>query len=222
MILAVHLPASPLGRRSLKNGRAFPLSESDQPRRDACFSLAEKSAALLRIVDYLDVEHSPRYEPANKQTFCNIYATDYCYLAGAYLPRVWWDAASIAMMSLAIAAPVKYGETILEVNANALHKWLTEFGAEFGWIRATNLGAVQTAANTGSVCVITGQRTDARKSGHITCVIPESPQCAAAYSGSEMIACVQSQAGVVNSARAAGKAWWTGEQFRDHGFWVHV
>ena len=113
------------------------------------------------------------------------------------------------------------GETVFEVNANALHQWLSDFGPEFGWIRATNLPAVQTAANTGSVCVITGRRADARKSGHITCVIPESPQCEATYSGAELIACVQSQAGVVNSARAAGKAWWTGEQFRDHGFWVH-
>ncbi|MEM7352873.1 MAG: glycoside hydrolase family 19 protein, partial [Acidobacteriota bacterium] len=71
--------------------RAFPLGEKGKPRRSG--TLAETKARQLgKIVDYLDSESAEhrRYWPKRGTTFCNIYAYDYCYLAGVFLPRVWW------------------------------------------------------------------------------------------------------------------------------------
>jgi hypothetical protein len=42
-----------------------------------------------------------RYKPIPNATFCNIYAHDYCHLAGVYLPRVWWSAAAIEKLARA-------------------------------------------------------------------------------------------------------------------------
>ena len=48
------------------------------------------SRQLQALADWLGVESSERYARSATQTFCNVYAADYCYLAEAYLPRVWW------------------------------------------------------------------------------------------------------------------------------------
>src|SRR5262245_3049782 len=52
---------------------AFPLGESGRP-----FRTAPDPSQLLAVVDFLAVDTSKRYTPRNGDTFCNIYAYDYC------------------------------------------------------------------------------------------------------------------------------------------------
>jgi len=200
-IPAVHLAEnSPLSQRSLTTGRAYPLGELDRPHH----------TGIKNVLRYLAVETSPRYQPTATHTFCNIYACDYCYLAGAYLPRVWWTQQALA----ARKTEVKYGDTVTELNANSLYAWLRDFGPTFGWKQTTSTDELQSEANEGQVSVICAQRKKLSKSGHIAIVVPAS--------SSEAVP-LQSQAGRVNYAasRKPGR-WWESTQFQAYGFWTHL
>jgi len=202
---------SPGSKRSLASGRAYPLGEPDRPSRKV--GTAEE---LLAIVRYLDVERSARYQRAGTQTYCNIYACDYCHLAGAYLPRVWWR-------DPARDLPVKYGETVLELNANALHGWLDEFGDRFGWARAGSLDHLQAAANAGHEAVICARRKILKHPGHIAVVVPESAPHVAERDGGGVHVPLQSQAGRSNVCFSCRPGrWWEGAQFQAYGFWIHA
>jgi hypothetical protein len=213
---AVHLAENvAASNRSTSVDRAYPLGEDNRPTR------ATGTAAIVR---YLDVEKSARYQPTNAQTFCNIYACDYCYLAGVYLPRVWWTSRALADIAAGLTVPVKYAETVAELNANALHTWLHEFGSSFGWIQTTSLDQLQTAANAGQVSVICAQRSESSKPGHIAVVVPESAPPEIAISNATGIRVpLQSQAGRSNySFSCKPGRWWEGAQFRTFGFWIHT
>jgi len=218
-ILAVHLAENTSGaRRSLTTGRAYPLGELDRPTRASA-----TAAELERIVRYLNVEAHARYARTPSNTFCNVYAYDYCYLAGVYLPRVWWT--SLALMNLAAGqtVPAKYGITVQELNANALYVWLRDHGAAYVWTRAASLDQLQTAANAGQVSLICAQRTVLSKPGHIAAVVPESaPPQIAERTGTQVRLPLQSMAGARNFCFSCvpGK-WWEGAQFQAFGFWIH-
>ncbi|MEO8097304.1 MAG: hypothetical protein ABI811_06340 [Acidobacteriota bacterium] len=165
-IPAVHLTENrDSATRQSQTTRAFPLGEPNRPSR---------ATGLDAIVRYLDVEHSPRYQRTPASTFCNIYACDYCYLAGAYLPRVWWTSTALASFAQGRDVAVKYGVTVAELSANALYDWLRDFGPTFGWTQTTSLDVLQSAANAGQVAVICVQAAVLSRPGHITAVIPES------------------------------------------------
>ena len=219
-IPAVHLAEnSPAVKRSSATGRAYPLGEPDRPAR-----AAGTTEELAKIVRYLDVEENARYARTPTSTFCNVYACDYCYLAGAYLPRVWWTAQALAGIAAGRAVPVKYGETVAELAANALHVWLRDFGASFGWSPAASLDELQAAANQGKVAVICAQRKLLNRPGHITVVVPESaPPLVAERGGTEIRLPLQSQAGARNFCFSCGRSkWWESAQFQAFGFWVHA
>ncbi len=195
--------------RSLTTGRPFPLGEPDRP-----FRSAGTPAELEAILRYLDVETSARYQRTDTQTYCNVYACDYCYLAGVYLPRVWWTPRAIADIDAGRMVTAKYADTVAELNANALYAWLRDFGPAFGWSRTDSLEQLQRTANAGQVSVICAQRSPLNKPGHIALVVPDLP--------SPQDAPLQSQAGRINyqSSRAPGR-WWESQQFRAYGFWMH-
>jgi len=202
-------------------GRAFPLGEADAPRRDST-APATRVQQLHAIVKYLDVERSVRYLRTPESTYCNIYACDYCYLAGVYLPRVWWTPRALTQLGAGAALAPKYGDTVRELNANALYEWLEDFGAEFGWHRTTELDDVQAAANAGGIGIICAQRKDLNRSGHICVVVPERPPSTARRAEGRVHLPLQSQAGASNFCYSCGTTrWWTGNQFRNFGFWVH-
>jgi len=125
--------------------RAFALRSIPPHARDH-----NDGSDLVRIVRYLSVETSARYKPAGGLTYCNIYATDYCYCFGVYLPRVWWNDLALADFILGKEVKPVYNKTVVELNANALHLWLVQFGERFGW-RAATVEELQTAANSGKV-----------------------------------------------------------------------
>jgi hypothetical protein len=201
---------------------AFPLGESDRPER----SLADPSRhvqELLAIVDYLAVDVSPRYEKRNGDTFCNIYAYDYCYLAQVYLPRVWWTGSSLERLTRGEVVPVQAGATVTELNANSLVTWFKDFGGRFGWIRIFSETELQEAANLGRVCAIAAQRVALNTPGHIVVVVPENGANVAKRTNGALSVPLQSQAGGSNFrfGTSLGR-WWTQSKFREFGFWVHL
>lgn len=223
-IIAVHLKEGrPDITRANTAGRAFPLGESGGPPAPAGVG-AGRLAALLEIIDWLDVETGARWQPRGNTTFCNIYAYDVCYLAGVYLPRVWWKPAALARLMAGEQVVPRYDVTVQELNANALADWFEDHGARFGWIRTFDTESLQRAANEGRLAVIVAQRTDLNRSGHIQIIAPEHGQHAAKRSNGTVTVPLQSQAGTRNFRYGflGQGAWWANPaQFRKHGFWTH-
>lgn len=218
-ITEVHLKAGKKIARNQASGRAFALNEDGQPRRDGATDVA-KAADLIAIIKHLNVEKSARYK-ATGATFCNIYAHDYCFLAGVYLPRVWWMRKAIATLAAGGSVAPELAVTVSELNANSLFNWLEEFGQDFGWVRTFDLTDMQSAANAGQVGIICAQRKELNSPGHICAVVPETPNHQAKRSGAKVTTPLQSQAGASNF-NFGGRVWWTGSQFRKFGFWKHA
>jgi hypothetical protein len=204
------------------NGRAFPIGEAGRPAKLSGNATNRKNG-LIAIIDWLDVERGARWKPTSSSTFCNIYAYDVCYLAGAYMPRVWWTHDALSRLERGEQVAPRYDATVRELNANALTNWFEDHGATFGWKRHFDAGELQEAANKGHLAVIVAQRTDLNRSGHIQMVAPETSAHQARRDGSRVNLPLQSQAGTRNFCYGflGNSKWWTNpSQFRKHGFWV--
>ena len=205
--------------RASIGARAYPIAEDGAPRRDGNTPEA-RAKNLSDIVDWLAVDTSERFKPANKKRFSALYAADFCFLANVYLPRVWWN--GVALSKLAGGATnvqAELGKTAGSQSTNAIFDWLVEYGLKFGWQRLTDATGVQQAVNSGAVAVIAARRADAKKSGQITVVVPEHDGWAAVMDATGLIP-LQSQAGKVNRRYFASR-WWTSPKYVDRGFWVH-
>lgn len=220
----VHLRQNNIdSQRASPDGRAFPLGEPGRPSRRTDVNAATRCADLTAIGDWLSVTTSVRYQRTGV-TFCNVYATDYSYLAGVYLPRVWWtDKALASMLQGAPPPPVAYDQTVRELRADDLHQWLIEYGAQFGWRRVFDATALQDAANQGGVGLICADRAAAGLPGHITVVVPETgANVAGRDPDGHVTQPLQSQAGGRNFRYgSAGRHWWLDAQFRSFVFYVH-
>ncbi len=210
--------------RQLDGGRAYPLGEPGRPARSGR-SAESLARSLVAIVDYLDVANPAhlRYQPRGATTYCNIYATDFAYLSGIYLPRVWWTDRTLLRLREGEHVAVEYGRTVRELNANMLYDWLEDFGPAFGWQREVELTALQAAANLGEVCVIVARRADLNRPGHITAVVPETGDARAVRNVQDaVLRPLESQAGTRNVLRApAANAWWQASRFQAFAFWRH-
>jgi hypothetical protein len=205
---------------------AYALNETGRPTRNATSSAANKVKALTDIVKWLDVENTGhlRYKPVHKgPTYCNIYAYDYCYLAGVYLPRVWWDAKSLINLNSGKSVTPVLGKTVFEQNANSLFKWLKDFGSAFGWRRTVSLDDLQNAANNGQVVIISAINKIPNESGHIVAVVPETSSNKAERKDGLVVKPLQSQAGRDNHIYQTDP-WWIkrAAAFREHGFWINA
>jgi Domain of unknown function (DUF1906) len=198
--------------------RAQPLGEANRPTR-----LANTAAELDAIVDWLAAESSLRYQPTSQATFCNVYAADFCYLTGAYLPRVWWKGTALLEIAKGVIPPVVYDGSVREMRADDLLAWLIEFGAAFGWKRVFDATALQTAANSGGIGLICTDRDAPGLPGHISVVVPETDALKAQRDpDGNVISPIQSQAGSNNFRRRKSNVlWWEDPKFRDWGFFVH-
>jgi len=224
-IVAVAMPrkAGTITRRIDPAG-AHSLNEPGQPGRTGS-SAGELRAELAAIVAWLAVDKvaNKRYQPHDGLTFCNIYAHDFCALAGVYLPRVWWTPRAIERLAQGQAVTPKYGDTIAEVRANDLFRWLRDFGLRFGWRQTGTLDKLQQAANQGGIGVVVARRKEDGRSGHIVMVVPETAEHSARRDASGVTAPLQSQAGAVNFQYGTGTAnWWKGAQFAESAFWIHA
>jgi hypothetical protein len=172
------------------------------------------------IVAYLAVEKSLRYRP-DVHTYCNIYAYDFCYLAGIFLPRVWWTQKSILKLQAGTPVLATYESTVLELSANSLFAWLTEWGDDFRWTRTYDLDDLQSNVNQGNVGVICAANIHPNSSGHICCVLPETPEHPAMRAGGKVICPLLSQAGRHNFSYYNNNSWWVrlAANYRGIGYW---
>lgn len=204
---------------------AFSLNEIGQPKREGN-NAKELCKSLANIIDWLNVEIYTRYKPIKngKVTYCNIYAHDYCYLAGVYLPRVWWTNKAIALIESGTTVSAKYADTISELTANLLFAWLKDFGEQFGWQRVDSATKLQTLVNQGAVGLIVAKRIQNEGPGHIVAVVPETDTHQAKRDAKGIVTQpLQSQAGAVNFCYGVGTPnWWLNEnKFEASAFWVH-
>lgn len=160
----VHLTPRRTITRTQTDTRAFPLTESPRPTYDI------SPESIGNILDWLDVERSQRYKAGAGQTFCNIYAYDYATLLGAYLPRVWW---TTEVLNSKDFSQITYGSTVREMNVNALYIWFQHYGKQFGW-HSVELKDAQAHANNGKCVIALAANKNRSRSGHITCVVPET------------------------------------------------
>jgi hypothetical protein len=226
-VTAVTMPRRPGSRtRRTDLANAHSLNESGAPQRQGT-SAGELRAELAAIIDWLAVDEPAhaRYQPRQGLTFCNIYCHDYCHLAGVYLPRVWWSESALLRLQRGEVLQQLIGDTIREMRANDLFRWLADFGPGFGWRRTGTLTKLQTAANQGAIGLIVARRKEDGRSGHVVAVVPETEAESARRdpASGEVVAPLQSQAGVRNFRYGTGaRDWWRGEQFADAAFWVHA
>ena len=205
---------------------AHSLNEPDMPGRQGT-TPAELGAELAEIIRYLAVDRAShrRYQPRVGSTFCNIYAHDYCHLAGVYLPRVWWTQRAIERLTLGESVQPLIGNTIEEVRANGLFRWLRDFGPRFGWRQTGTPTKLQQEVNQGAIGLIVARRKEDGRSGHIVMVVPETKdESAKRDSAGEVTRPLQSQAGVTNFRYGRGALnWWKNEdQFAESAFWIHA
>jgi hypothetical protein len=224
-IVAVYAPRRPgLITRRKDPADAHSLNEASMPGR-AGTTAPELRVELATIIDYLGVDNPAylRYQPRPGVTFCNIYAHDFCYLAGVYLPRVWWTQDAIERLTQGQTVEPVLGATIDEQRANDLFRWLRAFGLRFGWRQASTLTELQTEVNTGAIGLIVARRTENGRPGHIVAVVPETNTQQAKRDGTgAVIAPLQSEAGSTNFSYGTGRFnWWRGAQFAESAFWIH-
>lgn len=198
-------------------GWAYPLCEGAMPRRTGS-SPSDKVRDIGEIIKWLAVEKSARYLRKGQTTYCNIYAYDYAYLCGAYVPRVWWN--DRALMDLASGGKVvpQYDVSVREMTANLLTNWFEDYGELFQWRREFDLTELQNAANLGEVCILVAQRTEMNQPGHICAVVPETASHKAVRKNKEVVVPLQSQAGAENY-RYGAVVWWTHSRYRKWGMW---
>lgn len=202
MIPEVHLTTRNLVSRENKR-RAHLLNENSMP--------IGKSPA--EIIKWLNVKNSLRYEPNRKDTYCNIYAYDYCHLMGAYMPRVWWTDSVIKNKDFRVV----YGRTVRELNANSLCEWFSKFGKDYGWHEVKtdrsrkifDKTEAQKLANEGICVVMLAANKDPKRSGHIVCIVPENNEFKSVGAGGITVYPLMSQAGRRNKSYFSDK-WWGG------------
>jgi len=220
---AVYMPraAGSVTKRT-ENAGAHSLNEPGMPTRTGT-TPDELRADIDRIIAYLNPGESrhKRYSPRSGLTFCNIYAHDFCFLSGVYLPRVWWTDKALLEFAKGNTPPPRYGDTIREMRANDLFRWLRDYGPQSGWQRAISATELQDFANHGAVCVIVARRKIEGRSGHVSAVVPESNiHQAKRLPGGEVSSPLQSQAGSNNFNYGHGKSmWWTSPKFAEFAMW---
>lgn len=224
-VVAVWMPRRPgvvTKRTAIAN--AHSLNEPNQPSRKGT-TPEELVAEIDRIIDWLAVDKvsHKRYRKRGSSTFCNIYAHDFCHLAGVYLPRVWWTESALVDLAQGKRVEPKYAETIREMRANDLLRWLRDFGPQFGWTQTGTLDELQVHANQGGIGIVVARRRYEGRPGHITVVVVEDESVKARRSHQGRVTSpVQSQAGSINFRRRSDRPqWWKGQQFAESAFWMH-
>ena len=197
---------------------SYPIGEPNRITRDIT-STATKKASILSIVDYLDVENAERYRPS-RNTYCNIYAHDYAYLCGAYLPRVWWKERALTDLIQGISVIRDYGVTYREMNANSLYEWFMDWSQQFGWKQYFDVEEVQKLADEGKVCICVARRKQSNHSGHIICIIPSHDSKTGIVTANGVFKPLISQAGT-NNYKVSNSSFWHNARYNAFGFWVH-
>ena len=164
---------------------------------------------LHEIANWLNASKSRRYAPSENESFCNVYAYDFCYLSCVYLPRA------------VFSRPDENGrqELYSEYTSNQIVDWLEQKGKFFGWQKANSLTVLQEQANAGNVCLITARSKPGYEHGHISVVLPESNSILAQRVGENVQIPVQSMAGQQPKTCFVEEAWWIEERYQEPDYW---
>lgn len=147
-----HLHSKKLVTRDQVTTRLYALSETDMPKGNGM------PESLIEIVEFLDPERSKRYGPTAKLN--HVFAYDFCYLSGAYLPRIWYS-------DIANEDGPK-----VEMTTASIFDWLQNDGVSFGWKEIDSISYAQELANLGHVVTVVGLPKDIKREGMMTMVIP--------------------------------------------------
>ncbi|MFZ6012340.1 MAG: glycoside hydrolase family 73 protein [Bacteroidota bacterium] len=197
--------------------KARKLNESGQPAMRSGATAIADPAFITSVINWLDVQHSQRYQPTPSSTYCNIYAYDFACFMGVYIPRVWWNSSITSPTASQIANP-RYETEVHEMNANAIYEWFIAHGGNFGWVEATPNGdftTLQNQANAGHIVIIVYKNNSG--SGHICPIVPEIDTQRAVRSGTTVTRPLQSQAGRNNYKYHTNNWWGSNTQVK---YWV--
>ncbi len=217
--------------------RAGLIADGSIMDRGAARTDDERVAAANSVVDHLGAgeEDHGRYRPLKdaagniEATYCNVYAHDYAFLMGAYVPRVWWRGQALDDAQAGNPVEAAYDDTVGEMTANMLEDWFRAYGAQFGWGYVGDpqdpqaLTTAQTEANKGRVVILVGDR-DSEASGHITAIVPETSGTPAERDAQGLVVLpVQSESGGDPRTRTNTSRWFE-ERWKYPGelsIWVH-
>lgn len=222
-IKSAHLLPSPQSRLDSMLEKPHPLSDPGIPYRDLT-NAETKRESIRQLIDKLDVKNSARYQRTVDDTYCNVYTYDFCYFAQVYLPTVWWTAESLEKVLAGQDVVPVFDQTVARIYSSAIHDWLLNWGASFGWKRMTDLDEIQRKVNEeGGVGIICAKRKIVGLSGHIAPIVPETATKKAYRENGVVIYPLQSQAGKLNYNyfSKARKDWWNHERYSSHVFYYH-
>jgi len=140
-----------------------------------------------------------------------------------YLPRVWWAAPAQLRLAAGESVQPLIGDTVSEMRANDLFRWLRDFGMRFGWRQTGDLTKLQQEVNQGAIGLIIARQKSEHRSGHVAVVVPETGDLSAKRNAAgEVIAPLQSQAGRHNFRYGnGGMNWWKSNDYAESAFWIH-
>jgi hypothetical protein len=195
-----------------------PIADSSIPYRNLT-NLATKLESIGQLIDKLDVSSSIRYQRTEEDTYCNVYAYDYCYFSKVYLPTVWWTENALEKIAKGQEIEAIYEDTVDRIYSSAIHDWFLEWGPNFGWEKISDVNELQKRVNTnGGVGIICAKRKEKGLSGHIVPVVPETDTHKAYRENGVVVYPLQSQAGKTNYNyfSEVKKDWWNDELYSSY------
>lgn len=200
-----------------------PIGDSSIPFRDLTTPETKKES-IGKLIDKLDVENSIRYQRTPEDTYCNVYAYDFCHFSKVYVPTVWWTDESLEKLKQGQEVKAVFEETVDRIYSSAIHDWFSEWGSNFGWERMSTVDEIQNKVNAnGGVGIICAKRKIKGLSGHIVPVVPETDSHKAYRENGTVLYPLQSQAGILNYNyfSEVRKDWWNDELYSSHVFYYH-
>jgi hypothetical protein len=222
-IKSASLLSHPDSRIDTMERKFHPMKDESIPYRDMT-NASTKKESIRQLIEKLDVTKSLRYQRTAEDTYCNVYAYDFCYFSRIYLPTVWWTDESLEKIRNGLTVIPVFDETVKPIYSSAIHDWFLQWGASFGWKRMTNLEEIQQKVNNdGGIGMICAKRKIRGLSGHIVPIVPETNVKKAYRENGILIYPLQSQAGKLNYTyfSKARKDWWNHERYSSHVFYYH-
>ncbi len=222
-IKIAELLSDPASRLDSQEMKYTPMHDASIPFRDMT-TITSKKESIYKLIEKLDVESNLRYQRTIEDTYCNVYAFDYCYFAKVYLPTVWWTDDALENVLAGKEVKAVFGETVDHIYSSAIHDWFLKWGASFGWKRMLSVDEVQNQVNlTGGVGIICAKRKEKGLSGHIVPVVPESNIHQAYRENGEVVYPLQSQAGKLNHLYFSDfkKDWWKDALYSSYVIYYH-
>ena len=203
--------------------RNKPLNDANIPYRDLT-NIETKKVSLAKLIEKLNVETSIRYQRTPEDTYCNVYAYDYCLHAKVYLPTIWWTEESLKKIEDGEDVDIIYPVTVDHIYSSAIHDWFKRWGHCFGWVKMMDLDEIQNKINTeGGVGIICAKRKEVGLSGHIVSIVPETATHKAYREDGIVVYPLQSQAGILNFNYFSEerKDWWNDELYSSFVVYYH-